>query len=53
MWSSDETLKLYKVFLKEVRLELQKVHVVRKAKGWAWRVAVLDFTGDTGHVTTM
>lgn len=37
MCSSDETLKLYKIFPKEVKLALQKVNVIRKAKGWAWR----------------
>ena len=28
---------MYKIFLKEVKLALQKVNVIRKAKGWAWR----------------
>lgn len=37
MWSSDETPKLYKVFLEEVKLALQKVNLMRKAKGGAWR----------------
>ena len=37
LWSSDETPKLYKVFLKEVKLALQKVNLMRKAKGGAWR----------------